>query len=251
MIRSLARRWIRQVNARVPAAIEPAEWIASLLMTRFTSAPALPLEGPCLVLGAAPDPALPRDFDAHWTLLTANSAQVSLRALGCDRPPDITVMNGLLVGHKPSRIARKDAIRGLHTEHLVLIERGVSSQASVSVLQSLGYEFSDLTVLSFWQRSKIWNEVLQHHLPAPGGCRRVSTGVFAALYALYSGAAPVVLSGFSLTKSGYSYDLRGRSRFHVKADLFALMMAAEKQLPLFAADRDLADAAGLRIWASN
>jgi hypothetical protein len=247
-----SRSLIRQLKSYVPTAItDSGEWIVGLLMTRLTpTIQPLRLHGPCLVLGAAPDPILPHDFSADWILLTANSAQAGLRALGCDRRPDVTVMNGQLVGDKATRVARKAAISGLGTAHLVLIERRVPSQTSINVLRSIDYEFSKLTILSHWQRSNIWYRVLQHYEATPSGCRKISTGVFTALFALHSGAAPVVLSGFSLTRPGHSYDPRGRN-FHVKADLFALETAARKKLPLFAADRGLSGETGLPLWSGE
>jgi hypothetical protein len=103
-------------------------------------------------------------------------------------------------------------------------------------------------IVDHWQRSKLTYHVLGQHAAISSGHDKISNGVFAALLAIYSGARPVVLAGISLSKGGHSYNNLNTERYHVNADAAALSLANRRGLPLFAADRDLAEESGLSVW---
>src|SRR5690606_37269369 len=106
----------------------------------------------CFVLGLAPDAVAPDSFDETWSLVTVNASQAALNQIGCNRIPDITVMSGQMLGAKPANVAAQEAIRGLSTRHLVVIERSMSKAEVERRLAELGYSYWAVTHIDHWQR---------------------------------------------------------------------------------------------------
>ncbi len=200
-------------------------------------------KGPCLVLGSAPDLVLPAGFDESWTLLSVNASQASI-----DRRPDCTIMTSAMLGEKQVNLSAQNALRGKSTGRLFLIERACSVSAAEEKLRAIGYHYESMATVGHWQRAKVVLRATGRNMAAGSGKRKVSNGIFAALWASHSGACPVVMSGFSFTRDGHAYDRCGYKREHVSIDKKALELAGRKGLPLYAADSNFARESGLPKW---
>jgi hypothetical protein len=230
--------------------VDPTESFVRIVKTHLASAVSpLQLQSPCLVFGSAPNPILPRGFTSKWGLVTANASQSGLASLGVDRDPDVTIITRQLSNKDQADLSALNALRGCSTRHLILTGQQASGVDCVNLLRKVDYRFLRLDIIDQWQRSKVAYQVLGQYVALSSGHeKKISTGMFAALLALYSGARPVVLAGISLSSAGHSYNELKTKRYHVRADAAALSLACRQGLPLFAVDRQLADEAGLPLW---
>jgi hypothetical protein len=127
--------------------------------------------GPCLVLGSAPDPILPVGYGAHWTFVSVNAAQAGAARAGIDRIPDLTVMSGQMLGKKPENLAGQKALRDARTTQLLLVERGVSAREARPALRALNYQYGALRTMDHWQRAGLTYRLLGEH--PRDGIRRI------------------------------------------------------------------------------
>lgn len=204
------------------------------------------LLGTCLVLGSAPDPIIPKDFDETWFLMTINASQASV--LKYNMQPNATVMSDRMFEQSPANISGKQAIQNCRTQQLFLIQRGHSICETRKILQELNYSFEEFIAIDHWARSRITHKILGSYLAISSGGQKISTGIFASLLAYYLGASSVVLSGFSLTKNGHAYNSLNHKRHHISFDKKALSLVQEKRLPFYAADRTFSNESGLPEW---
>jgi len=204
--------------------------------------------GPCLVLGSAPDPVRPVGYGAHWTFVSVNAAQSGAAKVGVKRIPDLTVMSGQLLGKKPENLAGQDALRDASTTQLLLIERGVRAREARPALRELNYRYGALRTMDHWQRAGLTYRLLGEHLATGSGEEKISTGVFAVLVAASLGYGPIVMCGFSLSSDGHSYNPLGHRRQHREVDTRALRMLAQRQHAVFSSDPAFAASSGLPLW---
>lgn len=220
------------------------DWLSVLISRPPAGLP--PLSGPGVVLGSAPDPALPADWGAGWSLITVNASQVMAEKLGLPQP-DMTVISGQMMGDRPVNIEAQKVLAGRSTRALIYIDRGVSARESTAAFARIGYGYDSFNSVSYGQREKINRLVLGADYGPGSGERKISTGLFAALLAVHLGAGPVVMSGFSLNVDGHAYNSLGRRRQHKEVDARVLAMAIERGLPIFAADPAFALQSGLSL----
>ncbi|THD02932.1 hypothetical protein B1810_09970 [Panacagrimonas perspica] len=204
--------------------------------------------GPCLVLGSAPDPVLPAGHAVHWTFVSVNASQAGAAKAGIQRIPDLTVMSGQMLGIKPENLAGQEALRDGCTTQLLLVERGVSARQARPALRALNYRYGALRTMDHWQRASLTYRLLGEHLATGSGESKISTGVFAALLAASLGYGPIVMCGFSLSHDGHSYNPLGHRRQHREVDAHALRMFGEKRLAVFTSDPAFAKSSGLPLW---
>ncbi len=204
--------------------------------------------GPCLVLGSAPNPVIPSGFDAHWTFISVNASQAGAAAAGITRVPDLTVMSGQMLGTKPENLAGQAALRGGRTKQLLLIERGIATREAIPALRILDFRYDVLRTMNHWERAGLTYRLLGEHLATGSGEDKISTGVFAAVFSALRGHRPTVMSGFSLSSDGHSYNPLGHRRQHRRIDALALRMLAAPRYAVFSADADFAASSGLPLW---
>ena len=207
--------------------------------------------GPCLVLGSAPDPILPVGYGAHWTFVSVNAAQAGAARAGIDRIPDLTVMSGQMLGKKPENLAGQKALRDARTTQLLLVERGVSAREARPALRALNYQYGALRTMDHWQRAGLTYRLLGEHLATGSGESKISTGVFAALLAASLGYEPIVMCGFSLSNDGHSYNPLGHRRQHREVDAIALRLLADPRHAVFSSDPAFAASSGLPLWGGS
>jgi len=200
------------------------------------------------VLGSAPDSFAPPPESGAWTVTTVNGSQVVLERLGLPASPVMTLMNrSVLKSSIVSGIAAREVLRGLSTDHLVVMSHKVSSKHRLLIalrLWWLRYRYRSLTVLSMQDRARIMRALLGD---AYDDANPPSNGIFLALLALHLGASRVLLSGFSLSRSGHAYNALNLSRRHVDGDMAALRRMAAAQMPIVTNDARFAGESGLPL----
>ncbi len=205
------------------------------------------LSGPCLVLGSAPSPVLPPGLDASWRLVTVNASQVSAATLGLPAPA-VTVISGQMLGQKPANVEAKRVLAGHSTGAIIFIERGFSMAEARAQFSAMKYRYAGIHPLSFHQREKMVRQILKADYGPGSGEKKISTGLFAAVLALYLGGAPVVMSGFSLKNDGHAYNSQGHRREHKETDTRVLAIIRDAGLAIYAADPVFAQQSGLRLY---
>lgn len=205
--------------------------------------------GPCFILGSAPRAVPPGNEFCSWTYLTVNASQLGGECTG--RTPDITLMSGQMLGVSPVNVEAKRAISGKKTGNLWLIERGVLLSDAIDILENLKYKYENIVSISHFHRACIVYDVLGEDLGSGPGEEKLSTGIFASLLALNQGAKKVVLSGFSLTEAGHSYNDAGHKRCHVDVDRVVLSLIVKKKLPIYSLTQCFSDESGLPLWRND
>lgn len=241
--------WLRIAAKPHVAAIDFANWISASLATADLGLPRL--TGPCLVLGSAPTAVLPDGYASGWNYISVNAAQAIGERLGAGTPLMTVFAGRMLGGDNATNREGQEVLRGLGTKHVVFLERRNGVELARQRLATMQYTFHTITPASPSQRAKLVKEVLGQHLMLRGGPNKISTGMWSVALALHQGAAPVVMSGFSLTKAGHGYNSSNRRRNHVDHDRTAMAIIASRRMPVYAADAALAEESGLRLWRSN
>lgn len=181
--------------------------------------PRLSPDRPCLVLGTAPEPNLPRDL-TDWYIVCANYAGFVLHELKGRARCDLTVMSGgaMLGEHKAGQLKR---LRDLGTDQMVLISDSrrkldPSLDRIEGVFTGLNYACPKVAKIENLDVNAFVSEVLGINLV--GSC---TTGVRAACIAAAMGLRPV-LCGISVNAVGHYYDNAPKRAHHVEPDRQAL-----------------------------
>lgn len=236
----LLRRSLRIAGAYIELNMRPGKY--RRLLQRLPR-----ITGPALVVGSAPHPAKPAGVTSGWFRISVNASQVVLDRFGLP-PPDLTVFRSRLADSEPDAagLAAWTALQGLATQHLLIGSEG--GRTARRVAAGHAYRPARMTVIRNSTRGAIVADVLGEYLTIATNANGISNGVFAALLAVRLGAAPVVLSGFSL-QGGWSHAPGLDSqRYHQQGDQRACRLMREKGLPVFAADEAFAASTGLPLW---
>jgi hypothetical protein len=200
------------------------------------------------VLGSAPDSLPPPADSGTWAIATVNGSQAVLQRLGLPATPVMTLMNrSVLKSSIVSGVAARAVLRGLHTNELVVMSHKVSSKQRLLIalrLWWLGYRYRSLTVLDMEDRRRIMQRFLGD---AYDDARPPSNGIFLALLVLHLGASRVLLSGFSLSRAGHSYNALNLRRGHVDGDTAALRRIVAAQMPIVTNDARFSGESGLPL----
>jgi hypothetical protein len=201
-------------------------------------------------LGSAPDSFPPPAASGAWSVITVNGSQAVLERLGLPPTPALTLMNrSVLKSSIVSGVAARDVLRGRTTGHLVVMSHKVSARHRLIIalrLRWLRYGYRSLTVLHMDSRGRIFEALLGDAYDA---ATPPSNGIFLALLALHLGASRILMSGFSLSRSGHAYNRLNLQRRHVDADALALHRIASSKLPVFTNDERFARESGLPLIA--
>lgn len=215
---------------------------------------ALPrITGPALLVGSAPSPTRPIGVGDDWFLISVNASQTVLETFGL-REPDLTVLrNGLLDrnnlpnGEDLSRSVW-DALSGRATRHLLASTVVAADRNIDRVFASKGFRADAYSEIDRHARAALVHEMSGVMLPAQGGPRSMSNGIFAAALALKLGASPVVMAGFS-AKGGWS-QLPGRQalRIHLEGDVRACRGFVRRGLPIASSEAAFSALTGIPLW---
>lgn len=199
-----------------------------------------------LVLGSAPKPLPEENIFKVCSLFTVNAAQTIFSDKSNTKIPNLTLFNPMLVTkkRKSSRLARH-VLSGFRTNNLLVLNDKNNLFWIKFRLFFMRYRYQTITMLSDIERKMILDSILSRK---KSDFVKPSNGVFMALLALRLGASKVVMAGFSLSKTGHSYNNLNLKRSHVHEDIFILNLARQLNLPIFAADREFSLESGLPLF---
>ncbi len=181
----------------------------------------------CFVVGSAPQ-ATRTDYDI---CICVNGSGWSAARLGIDCP-DLTIIGGwTLRGDTPVRSETIEAIRGLRTKEVLLVEFGISLEEGRNVLERAGFHFDRLLTVNAFDRAVVIGDVCGEEIPVGPKTfeKRPSMGLTAVAFALWGGCRDVTMTGFSLS-GGHAYMTGDTPRLHVEGDKWFLERA--KHLPI-------------------
>lgn len=177
------------------------------------------------LLGSAPNACLSgHDGDL---LICVNAA-----ALGISEKciPDVTIMNTSVAGSTEAGVPTRERLHELVTKLLVVVESGTPLQESWPVFKAIKRESERYITLA--QRTQFLEDFLGKPLVAQTGGNNVpSTGFFACLLLLASGASYVEMKGFSFG-GGHSYLNTFFQRGHIERDHEVMSFILNEALPV-------------------
>ena len=187
---------------------------------------------PTFVLGSGPNstpPVLPR---SEITFVTVNGSQVAAAGWNLGSP-DLTLFGAGVLGDKPANLAAQAALAKLETRSLIVVGGSGRRDIVEQQVARLGYRHESLLMLRRSERDKIIKEVTGFQSSSN---RHPSNGVFLAILCVYLGSPSIIMSGFSLTKAGHSYNRFGHPRSRTTADLEILRKMNSQRLPIYTND---------------
>jgi hypothetical protein len=197
-----------------------------------------PLVGgrPTLVLGSAPNPHVPPDYDpATWSLVCINASGRIAEQLDLGTPAITIMASGFLTAANDISVEARQLVSGLRTETLIIRFAGSDPfkrlRRALSVrlrLMSMDYRFERLVFIS----PAVWRPILSSFREmldsqGSGNTENVSTGVFGCVMALDLDALTLAVSGIDPASSGHAYNNLDRTRHHVFADEWMLKLLEE------------------------
>jgi len=199
-----------------------------------------------LVLGAAPNPVLPKNFQ-EISLICCNGSASNAADLSLQLPV-ITVVDYELIDDYESKakdvrsaVIESGRLRGLHLGNLVATQSNDAKGGNPEILQA---NYSGFFEISRFERRRMIDLLTNTRLLERD--RRTSlcsTGAFAVALAFYLGAKSVTLSGFtyfvsSRVASGDKIDVIN-TRSHSMADSILLGLATVNGKIIQSRERDL------------
>ena len=216
-----------------------------MLQTIFGQSPQvcpLPsIAGGVFALGSGPGARLPRPWPEGWSLATVNASQASPANSGL--VPDITLFGAGVLHRAAENIEAKRAIAGLRTRHLVRVG-STATRGFARKLKWADYRYDALSLLNGDDREQMLAFFLGADVLSLG---KPSNGIYLALLCLRLGASEVVMTGFSLSTAGHSYNQSGRLRYHAEFDRTMLLRFKERCLPVSTNDPSFAHESGLTL----
>jgi hypothetical protein len=203
-------------------------------------------------LGSAPDSFPPPAGSGAWSIVTVNGSQAVLERLGLPVTPVMSLMNrSVLKSTIVSGVAAREVLRRLSTDNLVVVSHEVTRKQYLLIafrLWWLRYRYRSLTVLDMSHRSRIMQGLL-----GDGYDERdpPSNGVFLCLLALHLGASRILMSGFSLSRTGHAYNNLNLRRRHLDGDRLALRRIVALKLPIFTNDERFSRESGVPLIAGG
>ncbi len=199
----------------------------------------------CLVIGSAPQLEAPA-INPDDVAICVNGSAHNAGRLGITQP-DAT----FLVSHVFGRTTRQsratfDVLHGRHTRNVFVFTGTLALAQCLDGLAAAALAYDTVDEISAFERAAIVGDVCGVELGFGKLNERVSTGVTAAICALWGGAREVNLSGFSL-RGGHSYTKFGARRLHTQPDMQFLTICAALPLPLTTTSPALAAQFGLLL----
>ncbi len=195
---------------------------------------------PWLILGSAPDPNVPPELLRSHLRVDINNVGRTASSLGWGRA-DLTI--------RAKRKSWKEHPE-LDTRSLLWIHEFPPLLLRLVLLFKPHLHIGSVSTMSRRQRERLVAHVASTSLEGIGEFNKVTNGVAAACYGLALGVPQVVMAGISLSKTGHSYDDRGRARRQVDEDAYILDLIKDHPA-LFTTEAELADSPGLKLWSAE
>lgn len=235
------RRWravCRYVKYRLDAADAPD--LSTLLQGRTV-----------VVVGSAPGSARPPGWDASWCIVSINASQMAARDW-LPRPPDLTLMQfNQIEGTNRNAVEVRRVLRGQRTGLLCLLHWRHDRARLERGLAAFGYGYDALRLISRHERMALMQRVTGRLSLELDADAKWSNGIVATALALHGGAANVILTGINPASQGHGYNGLALPRLHGAMDAAALRRFAARGDPVFTADPEVAQAAGLPLWTGK
>lgn len=195
------------------------------------------LRRPWVLLGGAPDPAMPDALRASHARVDINNSGLAAKRFGWGpadlsvrRPveswavfPDIEARAMLWFSPRPRWRQRWKLLRQRKARIGALVSMHPDDREAVN-LAMIGPEMIGI-----------------------GELGKPSTGIAALCYGLFLGVPEIVLSGFSFARAGHSYDTLARPRMQIAEDRYALETLRDDPR-VATSEPELAADLGLRLW---
>lgn len=209
----------------------------------------VPFDGPVLVVGSAPVSNKPLDFDASFRVITINGSQAATAAWGIAAPDVTLVQFNQIEGTNTNAVHVRRVLTGQKTGRLyVLLWRKEERQRLIEGLKAFDYRYAELEIVDRYERMALLDKVVglkSFELDADSKC---SNGINAVLFALYNGAAAVIITGINPASGGHSYNQANLARQHVQMDQQVLQRLLHLGYPLYTSDPAVSDAIGIPLW---
>lgn len=214
---SVLQRWRRKLARVNPRAISR---LRGEMQSRFSG-------GNCFVVGSAPRVELvPHD---HSICVNASGWSAAKLGIAC---PDLTLLSAFtLSGKSDVHNSSVQAMSGLRTKTLLLVDSKLSVPECKAVLRDTGYIFDNLLCVSVPDRAEIFKEICGEPVPEGGTDYRPSSGLFAVALALLGDARSVSMSGFSF-EGGHAYMTGHTDRAHVHGDKWFLARTTDRAISI-------------------
>lgn len=198
------------------------------------------LDRPWLILGAAPDPTLPKGILRTHARVDINNAGRTAATLGLGRA-DLTFRSSKKSWEEHAE---------LDTRALIWLRDRPVRWLRLQLRDKPYRHIGRVSALLRHDRDEVVRIVAGTSLDGTGDFGKVTNGVAAACYGLFLGVPEIVLAGISLTKTGHSYDGLGRRRLQVEEDSFVLeALGADGRVAT--TEPELAAMTRIRLWEAS
>ncbi|MCA1440209.1 hypothetical protein I6F07_08270 [Ensifer sp. IC4062] len=192
------------------------------------------LDRPWLILGSAPSPTIPPDLIGHCARVDINNSGKTANALGLP-PADLTFRKRKKPWDEHPYVRTRGLLR-LHTKPLWVMYLQLLAKPHV--------RYKSLVRATKVEREAIV-DIVSGGVPSDiGEVGKVTNGVAALCYALFTGVPSATLAGFSVTKMGHSYDDKGKIRRQIAEDTFVLTRLRDRG-NVFTTELELSEHIGL------
>jgi hypothetical protein len=195
------------------------------------------LHRPWVLLGGAPEPTMPTDLLASHARIDINNSGLAAKQRGWD-PADLTV-------RRP--VESWKVFPDLETKALLWYNARPRWRQRWKLMRQRRAKIGALVSLDPDDREAINQALLGPEILTVGELGKPSTGIAALCYGLFLGVPEIVLSGFSFSRAGHSYDTLARPRLQIAEDRYALTRLREDKR-VATSEPELAEDLGLRLW---
>ncbi|MEH6721808.1 MAG: hypothetical protein V7704_23325 [Aurantimonas endophytica] len=195
------------------------------------------LHRPWVLLGGAPEPTMPADLLASHARIDINNSGLAAKQRGWD-PADLTV-------RRP--VESWKVFPDLETKALLWYNARPRWRQRWKLMRQRRAKIGALVSLDPDDREAINQALLGPEILTVGELGKPSTGIAALCYGLFLGVPEIVLSGFSFSRAGHSYDTLARPRLQIAEDRYALARLREDKR-VATSEPELAEDLGLRLW---
>lgn len=199
----------------------------------------------CLMIGSARVIDAP-DHQAGDVAICVNGSAHNAGNIGIDHP-DAT----FLVSHTFGRTTRQsrttyELLRGRRSKNIFIFTGTLDMERCLEGVRSANLMHDAIDEISAHERAAIVGAICGVELGFGKLEQRVSTGITAAICAIWAGAREVNLSGFSLS-GGHSYTKYNARRLHTAPDMQFLSLCSELKLPVTTTSVELAAQFGIPL----
>lgn len=207
-----------------------------------------PFPNPVVVVGSAPVSHKPEGLDESYTIVTVNGSQTVTKSWGIAKPHITFMMFGQIDAQTVNAKAVRSVLRGERTGLLIVSRWKKGMDRLKSGLAAFDYGADALRVISRLQRMALYEAVLGRLNPELTRGDYGSTGTFAILYLVNSGARTIIITGINPHSRGHVYNNENLQNQHAKSDKDILLALKQRGVGIYTADPEVARLTGLPLW---